>query len=89
MKIVLNKCYGAFSVSEEAMRALRLNSPMEADRYDPKLIALVEINAKFTSGERAFLTVVEIPEEATDHYVVSYDGFETVLYVIYGKIHKA
>lgn len=89
MKIVLNKCFGAFSVSEEAMRALRLSSPMEADRYDPKLIALVEINTEFTSGERAFLTVVEIPEEATDHYVVSYDGFETVLYVMNGKLHRA
>ena len=89
MKLVLNKCYGCFSVGDEAMRALCLNSPFEADRYDAKLIALVEINAKFTSGEYSALYVVEIPDEITDYHIIATEGYESIIYVLDGKLHWA
>lgn len=87
MKIVVNECYGGFSVSEWAAEKLNLESRYEADRTDTALIALIEeYGAEKVNGDCADLVIAEIPEEATDWTVNEYDGQEELLYVINGKI---
>ena len=89
MKLVINTCYGGFSVKPEIRKKYGLK---KCDRWssndfrtDKKLIELIEsgIDCNDTCSE---LQIVEIPDEATDYYVEEYDGAETVLYVINGKI---
>lgn len=85
MKVVLNKCFGGFDVSEEWAIAHGYGSRWEVDRMDPELIAAVEAEEK-VEGPFGRLTVVEIPEEATDWEVNDYDGMESITAVIDGKL---
>lgn len=88
MKIVLNRCFGGFSLSETAVKALGLSSPYsDIERTNPLLIKLVEANPAAASGPYAILDVVEIPDSATDWDIDEYDGAESVIYVVDGKIH--
>ena len=87
MKIVLNSCFGGFSVSEECMKALDLKSEYSADRCDPRLIKMVEEDSELVSGFCAKLRVVEIPDTATDWELTSYDGLEGIIYVLDGKLY--
>lgn len=89
MKMVVNKCYGGFGVSKAVAEFLELPYAFEADRYDVRLIDIIENNKMPFNGEFANLKVVEIPDCATDHYIEEYDGFEHVIYVLDGKIHWA
>lgn len=41
----------------------------------------------FDFGRLEHLIVVEIPDESTDYYIEDYDGVESVIYVVDGKIH--
>ena len=41
------------------------------------------------SGDYAKLKVVEIPDNFTDYEINDYDGVETLIYVIDGKIYHA
>lgn len=88
MKIVVNKCYGGFSVSKDVCEKLGLESVYDADRYDTRLIQMVEEDPQAVGGYFAALCVVEIPDDATDHTIIDYDGCETVLYVMNGKIYR-
>ena len=93
MKIVLNKCYGGFSLSEFACEKLGCG-PYDYDdqmsRVSEKLIDLVETYGTVRcSGKCAALAIVEIPDKATDWEIGEYDGIEFVTYVIDGKIHHA
>lgn len=88
MKIVINTCYGGFSVSEEAAKFLNMPSVYaDIDRQEPILIKIVEENPKWVSGSHAYLKVVDIPDEATDWVIDEYDGLERILYVLDGKIN--
>lgn len=87
MKIVINNCYGGFGLSEEAMDMLGINDDYGIDRTDPALIEVVEKLGDRASSKFAKLTVVEIPDEATDYDISYYDGAETLIYVVNGKIH--
>lgn len=90
MKLVINRCYGGFSLSASAVKALDLRSAYsDIDRNDERLIALVEMDADKASGESAKLRVVELPDEITDYEVDEYDGYESVTYVLDGKIYHA
>lgn len=89
MKIVLNSCFGGFSVSQNVVRELGLKSEYHANRQDPRLIEMVEKDSKATSGWAASLRVVDIPEEATDWELTEYDGIEGIIYVLDGKLHHA
>lgn len=90
MKIVVNRCYGGFSLSHEAAKKLNLDSMWaEVSRINPALVELVETDPAATSGKHAKLAVMEIPDEVTDWLIDEYDGFETILYVVNGKIHRA
>lgn len=91
MKIVINACYGGFSLSESAAAYMGTSIyPLDEDiRTDPLLIDMVERDTLATSGRCAKLTVVEIPDNATDWELDEYDGYESITYVVDGKIHHA
>jgi hypothetical protein len=84
MKIVVNKCFGGFSLSQEAYKELGLpwdkhgyayNS--EEFRNDPKLVEVVERLGDAANGRHAELRVVEIPDGILWE-IDDYDGVETV-----------
>jgi hypothetical protein len=81
MKIVINNAYGGYGcdVAEEFEE---LVWQYENDRTAPELVEFVENHPK----ECGDLTVVEIPDTATDYYINEYDGYESVLFVVDGKI---
>ena len=89
MKLVVNKCYGGFSLSRRAARALDLGYTYDnIDRADPRLVHLVErYGFEAVSGEHAHLRVVELPVGISDWEINEYDGYETVTYVLNGKIY--
>lgn len=84
MKIVINSCYGGYGISKEAKEILGIN----IKRTDKKLIALIkERGSEFVSSGFAKLEIVDIPDNATDWEIDEYDGWESITYVIDGKIH--
>lgn len=94
MKIVLNKDYGGFSLSELAKNILKELSPRDTSLYsyeeyrdNDNLVEVVERLGEHACGKWASLEIVEIPDETTDWIINEYDGYETLYYVVYGKIH--
>jgi len=88
MELVINRCFGGFSLSETAYRVLGKNSPYEyIDRDDHDLIKVVREMGAGSYGRNARLEVVEVPFEATDWQIQEYDGYEYVVYVVDGKLH--
>jgi hypothetical protein len=87
-KIVLNYCYGGYSLSEEAMRLLNTDDSRayEEDRTNPRLVEVVETLGEKADGHCAALVVRTIPDEATDYLITEYDGSETLYVVVDGKI---
>lgn len=92
MKLVINRCYGGFSLSKE--QALALGVPEDElyegiggtityyggndiDRNDPKLIEVVEMN--LPSAWASDLQVVEIPDNAF-YKIEEYDGWEHIVW---------
>lgn len=90
MKIVINECFGGFSVNDNIVKILNLESryDLEDDRTNAKLIELIEAGEN-VNDEYSDLVVVEIPDDATDYMINEYDGYETVYYVLDGKIKRA
>jgi hypothetical protein len=66
-KVVINKCFGGFGLSKEALSLLGVENygPYEADamRTDSLLVEVVEELGERASGEYARLKVVKIPED--------------------------
>lgn len=94
MTFILNKCYGGFSISEFAADKLGLESHFDFDISDSLMVdalasLITEFGSEKCSGSFAKLRVVEIPDCATDYQIDEYDGFETIIYVVNGKIHRA
>ena len=101
MKFVLNKCYGGFVLSEKAedeLKAkLKLKGELNEEFFDFEIErnneTLVEVVEKF--GSEAYdnslskLRIVDIPDENTDYEIDECDGFETITYVLDGKLHYA
>lgn len=89
MKIILNKCFGGFGVSDEALKRLGLTDLSEENlRTSPELISAIE-SGEDVNDDYSELTVINIPDTATDHYVDEYDGLETLIYVVEGKLYWA
>lgn len=83
-KIVVNRCWGGFGLSEEAYQALGLawdgygNAYNEYEkRSDPKLVEVVERLGEKASGELASLRVVSVPDDVSWE-IADDDGQETV-----------
>jgi hypothetical protein len=85
MKVVVNRCYGGFGLSEKAYRELDLEwdgygyayNYGNKERTDPKLIEVVEKLGEEANGEFAFLKVIEIPDDI-EWFIDDYDGVETI-----------
>lgn len=86
MKVVVNRCFGGFSLSEAAYGELGIpwdggsfgmGFAFKNDRTNPKLIEVVEKLGDAASGNCARLRVVEIPD-GIDWEIDDYDGSETV-----------
>lgn len=85
MKIVINTTYGGFRIPDEVCKILncsRYGWGYEGEdwRKEPALIDWAEKN------KDGNLAVVDIPEDATDWTITEYDGLESVIYVLDGKI---
>ena len=79
-KILVNTSFGGFSLKDEYKDYV--------GREDEKLIALVEQGVDI-GDNYAEVGIAEIPDNATDYAIEDYDGKETVLYVVDGKIYYA
>jgi len=77
MKIVINRCYGGFGLSEEALAKLGRKDDWDLSRDDPALVAIVEEMGFASNGPHADLKVVEIPDDV-DWSIGEYDGIEWV-----------
>ena len=89
MKLVINSCFGGFSLSQTACAMLGVDEWEGRNllRNDARLIKIVEQLGEDANGMCAKLEIVEIPDTATDYHVEEYDGLETVIYVVDGKLH--
>ena len=78
MKIVINTCFGGFSLSEKACNELGLNNPYDAiERNDPKLVEVVERLGSEANGRHAQLKIVNIPDDVK-WTIQEYDGSEHI-----------
>lgn len=82
MKIVINSAFGGFGYQVDPRYEDMVRSHRD-DRTNPELIHFVE-NNPLLCGD---LEVVIIPDSVTDWYIDEYDGRETVIYVMDGKIY--
>jgi len=87
-KIVINKCFGGFSLSDEAEKILfnKARNPYgkkffsiqrHVNRSDPLLVELVEELGSKCWGDHAELKIVEIPEDV-EWEIIDYDGIEYI-----------
>ena len=84
MKFAINTCYGGYGLKNEYAEYEGM------ERNDPRLIAKIEeIGAEAISDEYAEITLVYVPDEATDWELDEYDGYEALRYVLNGKIQYA
>lgn len=96
MKVVLNRDWGGFKLPEGFCKKYGYDKWDDISREDSRLIQWLLDNAdedelpdddgEVSCGE---LSVIELPDEATDYDFFEYDGAETLIYVIDGKIHYA
>lgn len=84
MKIVVNRCFGGFGLSEKAYEFLGLDWDNYGYKYmdysmrtDSKLVECVETLGEEANGLCAELEVVEIPD-GVDWTIEEYDGKEWV-----------
>ena len=87
MKLVINICYGGFSISGAAIHRMaelkgeRINTQQPpnrpSNRADPALVQAVEELGDKAWGRYAELKVVEIPD-GTNYEIKEYDGLEHV-----------
>lgn len=83
MKVVINTCYGGFSVSQEAydmLQKLGYEGPLGARdicRHDEHLIDVIQKLGEDADGPHAELKIIEIPD-GVDYIIEEYDGAEWV-----------
>lgn len=83
--IVINTCYGGFSLSKRAEDEYRklagIDDPKwysrEVDRDDPYLVTVVRELGMGANGDHANLKIVEIPGDV-DWQIEEYDGNEWI-----------
>ena len=86
-KIVINKCFGGFGLSEKAKKKLIKLGVIDnkdnyanyiVDRSNPLLVKVVEEMGEKANGRYAKLKIVEIPDDV-EWIIDEYDGMETVV----------
>lgn len=92
MKMVLNRDWGGFSLPQDFCDAYDLGDTWDVcddiKRDDPRLVKWVEDHADH-KGKCGDLAVVEIPDSCTDWEIDEYDGMESIIYVVDGKLCHA
>lgn len=88
MVIILNKCYGGFCIPEALREAEGFSEYEDIDRTDARLVDYVLEHGVITE-ECSKLVPVAIPDEATDWELDEYDGYESITYVVGGKLFHA
>jgi hypothetical protein len=78
-KIVVNKCFGGFGLSDEAAERIGLDhvDTWELDRSDGRLVAVVEELGDRANGAHAELGIVEVPD-GVEWAIEECDGKEWV-----------
>lgn len=82
MKIILNKCYGGFSLSERALSVISerkgyVCGDFNRHRTDWDLVAVVEQLGEAANGRNAKLTVVNV-SPGRQFFIDEYDGIESL-----------
>ena len=82
MKVVINGCYGGYSLSDEALAYLGIPGgsryTYDDDRANPKLVECVEkLGEAASHGLGSSLYVVEVPDDV-EWTITDYDGIEQV-----------
>lgn len=82
MKVVINGCYGGYSLSDEALAYLGIPGgsryAYDDDRANPKLVECVEkLGEAASHGLGSSLYVVEVPDDVK-WIITDYDGVEQV-----------
>ena len=87
MKLVINMSWGGFSLPVGFCKKYGIEDCYDwgIKRYDERLVSYVESGA----DDIGDLGVVEIPDGATDYRITEYDGNESVIYVLDGKMYDA
>lgn len=86
MKVVLNRNWGGFTLGTQFVNYYNLEDEWDFDklsRHDPSLVDWVEKHPE----DNPNLRVIEVPNDVTDWQIHNYDGIESVIAVIDGKIH--
>lgn len=88
MKIVINGCFGGFSLPKEFCEKYHMDKyDDDIDRTDKRLVSFVESRGRVKEN-CALLMVKEIPDNATDYMITEYDGAEGIIYVVDGKLEE-
>jgi hypothetical protein len=82
MDIVVNRTWGSFSIPKEIADKRGLSIYDDIDRNDEELV-------EYVNTHDSSLKALSIPDEATDWAIWGYDGMETIIYVVDGKIYHA
>ena len=83
MKVVINRCFGGFGLSDEALArynelaGTNLETYYGIERNDPCLVQVVEEHGAKANGRCADLKIVDIPVDV-EWYIHEYDGLEAV-----------
>ena len=86
MKVIINNDFGGFGVKHEIMERLGYQNEHDWDlRTDERLIKMVE-DGKDVGDDYSALVICTLPDNTTDWDISDYDGMETLLYVVDGKI---
>ena len=85
-KVVLNNCYGGFSLSKKACKFLGLKpSDYLASRLyvrdDPKLVECIEVLGEEANGLCADLVIVEYDDLNYRYDIDNHDGLESLVLV--------
>ena len=85
MKVVINSAFGGFCLPKGFVEQYDLESHWDFDgntRTSAELISYIEEHGP----EDTDLEVVEVPDNVTDWEIHEYDGMESIICVIDGKI---
>ena len=98
IEVMINECYGGFSVSNSAINEYRKRCPekeavcnYDVDRDDAVMIQIFKEMGERANGKHAQIKLQQIPARYARHYSIGeYDGLEHVVihYNAY-KIHAA
>lgn len=91
MKVIINNCFGGFNLPTRFMETEGIKDEYEwvethDIRRDKNLLNYLE-NGGDPRGRSSLLKVITIPDDATDFIINEYDGVESIIFVVDGKIH--